>query len=94
LILNGHVTVFDPSTALTVIPVLAVSPTVDALNVALVAPEETVTVGGSTNAGLVLESVTTSPPGPAGLLSVTVPTDVAPPKTDAGDIDMPMSFAA
>ena len=73
---------------------LAASPVVVALKVAVVAPEEIVTVAGIVNAGFGLERVTTAPLGPAGPFSVTVPTELAPPATDAGDIEIPVSFAA
>ena len=83
-----------PRTALMLKTALAASPVVVALKVAVVAPEEIVTVAGIVNAGFGLERVTTAPLGPAGPFSVTVPTELAPPATDAGDIEIPVSFAA
>src|SRR5205809_173168 len=50
-----------------------------AVNVALVAPAGTVTLGGTvTCAGLLLDSVTTAPPTGAGAYSVTVPVKESP----------------
>src|SRR3989442_692723 len=54
------------------------------LNVALVAPAETVTLGGTLAAGLLLKSVTCAPPAGAGPFSVTVPEAGLPPVTLAG----------
>lgn len=54
-------------------------------NVALAAPAGTVTVDGIVAAALELKSCTGAPPLGAALCSVTVPVDVAPPVTLAGD---------
>jgi hypothetical protein len=40
---------------------------------------------------LLLESVTTRPPGPAGLLTVAVPAEVLPPVTPAGTSEIELS---
>ena len=59
--------------------------TVEAVNVALVAPAATVTLAGTVAAAvLLLPSVTTAPPAGAALLNVTVPVEGAPPVTLAG----------
>src|SRR5213593_2564258 len=53
-----------------------------AVNVALVAPAGTVTLGGTvTCAGLLLDSVTTAPPSGAGARKSTVPVAGVPPST-------------
>src|SRR2546422_283661 len=54
------------------------------LKLALVPPGETVTLAGTTAAGLLLESVTCAPPAGAGPFSVTVPVEGFPPVTLAG----------
>jgi len=55
------------------------------VNVALVAPDGTVTlVGTCATAVLLLESLITTPPSGAALLIITVPVDVAPPATSVG----------
>ena len=45
---------------------------------AVVAPDATVTEGGTVRGAALLESVTVAPPEPAALESVTVQADVAP----------------
>src|SRR2546428_14053972 len=54
------------------------------LKLALVPPGETVTLAGTTAAGLLLKSVTCAPPAGAGAFSVTVPVEGLPPVTLAG----------
>src|SRR2546428_13016052 len=54
------------------------------LKLALVPPAETVTLAGTTTAGLLLESVTCAPPAGAGAFSVTVPVEGLPPVTLVG----------
>ena len=57
---------------------------VSIVNVALVAPPATVTLGGTVATALPLVRVTTSPPAGAGALKVTVPVLVEPSTTDVG----------
>src|SRR2546422_4640131 len=57
---------------------------VQRLKLALVPPGETVTLAGTTAAGLLLESVTCAPPAGAGAFSVTVPVEGLPPVTLVG----------
>src|SRR6267143_407609 len=54
------------------------------LKPAVVPPAGTVTLAGTTAAGLLLESVTCAPPAGAGPFSVTVPAEGLPPVTLAG----------
>ena len=54
-------------------------------NVSEVLPAGTVTLGGTWAAGLLDETVTTTPPVGAGLLNVTVPVLLAPPVTELGE---------
>ena len=54
------------------------------VNVAFVLPAPTVTVANTVAEGVLLESVTLNPPDGAGLLSFTVPTELAPPATVLG----------
>ena len=54
------------------------------LKLALVPPAGTVTLAGTTAAGLLLESVTCAPPAGAGAFSVTVPVEGLPPVTLVG----------
>jgi hypothetical protein len=61
----------------------AVAPVV-IVNVAVVAPPTIVTCAGTVATALPLESATTTPPGGAGPLNVTVPVLVEPSRTDAG----------
>jgi hypothetical protein len=57
-----------------------------AVKVALCAPAGMVTLDGTlTTAWLLLNSPTTAPPAGAGALNITVPVDVPPPRTDAGE---------
>jgi hypothetical protein len=53
-------------------------------NVADVAPDATVTLGGTVTVPLALESVTTAPFVPAAAVSVTVPVEGLPPMTALG----------
>ena len=54
------------------------------VNRADVAPEGTLTVAGTVPSGVLDESETTSPKGPAGPDSWTVPVEPVPPTTEAG----------
>ncbi len=63
---------------------LDVTPTVETVNVAVVAPEATTTDAGTVAAALSEASVTVIPPTGAGLLIVTVPVELTPPRTDVG----------
>jgi hypothetical protein len=60
------------------------------LNVALVAPDATVTLAGTDAAPLLLESVTCAPPAGAGPSSMTVPVTGVPPVT----LELPRLSAA
>jgi len=61
------------------------------VNVAVVAPAGTVTLGGTCAAlRLLLESVTTDPPVGAGPVNLTVPVDELPPVTELGLTVMPL----
>jgi hypothetical protein len=64
--------------------VFADTAAVEMLNVAEDAPEGTVT-DAETEAGEVADRPTTVPPLGAGALSVTVPVDDTPPRTDVGE---------
>jgi hypothetical protein len=60
-----------------------------AVNVPVVLPAATVTVAGiETSVVSLLLNVTTAPAGPAAPVRVTVPVELVPPITDAGDIAM------
>jgi hypothetical protein len=54
------------------------------VNVAVVAPAVTVTLGGTCAAPLLLDSATAAPPAGAFPLNVTVPVDEVPPCTLVG----------
>ena len=58
---------------------------VETLKVAVVCPAATVTLDGTeATTALLLERLTDSPPGPAGLVRVRVPVALLPPMTPAG----------
>jgi hypothetical protein len=69
--------------AQTLVCMVDVTLVVETLNVALVAPAGTVTLGG-TAAGLIDDSCTVTPPDGAVSLSVTVAVDAEPPVTLVG----------
>ena len=65
------------------------------LNVAVVLPANTVTVEGTAALlELLLDKATTKPPVVAGAVSVTVPTELLPPRTLVGLGDRAESAAA
>ena len=65
------------------------------VNVAVVAPAGTVTLGGTCAAAvLLLERVTTEPPAGAGPFNFAVPVDELPPMSEVGLRVMPLPLAA
>jgi hypothetical protein len=75
--------------------VLAATGAVVTVNVAVVAFGAIVTLAGTLAAAvLLLPSVTSAPPAGAGPLSVTVPVDEFPPRTDVGLSVTELSAAA
>ena len=63
----------DPRVAVMTAVVLVLTVCVVTVNVALVAPAETVTLPGTAAAGLLLDKFTTAPPAGAAALKFTVP---------------------
>jgi hypothetical protein len=57
------------------------------VKVAVVDPEATVTETGTVALPLLEDRRTTTPPGPAAVLIVTVPVDGLPPTTEVGESD-------
>lgn len=78
------VLVTPPKDPVMVTGVEAVTAPVATVNVALVAPAETVTLAGTVAAALLSESVMTAPPDGAAPVSVTVPCEELPPTTLVG----------
>jgi hypothetical protein len=77
--------VTPPNEAEIVAVLVAATETVLMVKLAVVAPARTVTLGGvEATPGLLLESVTSTPPLGAALLNVTVPCEVLPPTTEVG----------
>ena len=74
-----------PSVAVSVAVVAAVTADVVTVNVALLAPGATVTVGGTTALALLDERVTVIPPPDAGPDNVTDPVELNPPTTEEGE---------
>jgi hypothetical protein len=74
--------------------VAALTVPANTVNVADVAPAETVTLAGTLAAALELESDTTAPPVGAAAVSVTVPVPVCPLTIVLGLTDSPLSAAA
>ena len=70
--------------ALMVAVVFAVTAVVEMVKFTLVAPAGTVTRAGTTAEPLLLERDTTNPLEGAGLVRVTVPVELFPPKTEVG----------
>ncbi len=73
--------------------VVELTATVVMVNVALDAPDATVTLAGTVALEELELNFTLRPPGPAGPLSVTVPVDGLPPATEVGDTERPVSAA-
>jgi hypothetical protein len=73
-----------PSEAVMVAEVEAFTADVVAVKLALVCPAGTTTLCGTVAAALLLERKTPAPPAGAAMLSVTVPTELLPPVTEAG----------
>jgi hypothetical protein len=80
--------------AVIITEVFAATGVVATLNVAVVAFGATVTLIGTVAAALLLPSVTSAPATGAGPLSVTVPVDELPPRTDVGLSVKELSAAA
>ena len=78
-----------PSFPVMVTEVDEATPVVLTVNVAEVAPASTVTVAGSVALTLLELRLMTAPPGPAGPLSVTLPVEDVPPRTEDGVTVMP-----
>jgi hypothetical protein len=74
----------DPSVAVITALVLAETDVVVMLNEATVLPAGTVTLAGTPADALLLESLTTEPPGGAPALRLTVPVEEFPPVTSTG----------
>lgn len=75
-----------PRLAVMVTGVLPDTAEVDTVNVADVAPAATVTLPGTVALLLLDDRATDVPPGPAAPVSITVPVELVPPSTDAGEI--------
>jgi hypothetical protein len=73
-----------PSLAVTVPLVFELTGTVVTVNVAVVAPAATVTLGGTVAAGFVVDNVKARPPAGAAAAKVIVPVEDAPPVTEVG----------
>src|SRR5262245_18168997 len=94
LTVSVAVRVAPPPTPVIVTVVVLATVLVETVNVALVAPEATVTLAGTVAAlVLELESVTTSPPAGAALVSVAVPVEELPPVTPVGLSEIELRLA-
>jgi hypothetical protein len=91
-----NVPAFPPKLSLAVIDTLVFAPTgnVVTLNVAVVAPAATVTIGGKVVAGLLVERFNHKPPDGAGLDRLTTPVVVDPPTTVDGFIETSLTATA
>ena len=79
-----------PDAAVMVAEVDAVTADVDTVKVAVVAPEETVTVGGTVTDDRLDESETVVPSDGAVEPNVRVPVEDVPPRTAVGDNETPL----
>ena len=84
VIVRAALRVVPPNAPLIVAEVEAVTDPVVTVNVALVAPDATVTLAGTVATVLLLVSETTAPPVGAAVVSVTLPCDAVPPTTLVG----------
>jgi hypothetical protein len=91
VMVRSDVLVTPAATALIVATVLVETAVVATVNVAVVAPELTVTLGGKVADGLLLERATVVPPAGAAPVRVTVPVEELPPTTLAGLNEIPCS---
>ena len=95
LIVREALLVIPPREAEMLTTIFRLTDTVVTLNVAVVLPANTVTVGGTAALlELLLDKATTKPPAGAGAVSVTVPTELLPPRTLVGLRDRAESAAA
>ena len=87
--------VIPPREAEMLTTIFRLTGTVITLNAAVVLPANTVTVEGTAALlGSLLDKLTTKPPVGAGAVSVTVPTELFPPRTLVGLRDRAESAAA
>ena len=84
MIVRTALRLVPPNAPLIVAEVEAVTDPVVTVNVALVAPDATVTLAGTVAPVLLLVSDTTAPPVGAAVVSVTLPCDAVPPTTLVG----------
>lgn len=84
MIVRTALRLVPPNAPLIVAEVEAVTDPVVTVNVALVAPDATVTLAGTVATVLLLVSETTAPPVGAAVVSVTLPCDAVPPTTLVG----------
>ena len=94
LIARDALLVIPPREAEMLTTIFRLTDTVVTLNVAVVLPANTVTAEGTTALlELLLDKLTTKPPTGAGAVSVTVPTELLPPRTFVGLRDSAESAA-
>jgi len=84
VIVRFAVAVWPPEEAVIVAVALAETGVVETVKVAVVLPEGTVTEAGTVAEALLLERLTTTPPGGAALGRLTVPVLEEPPTTEVG----------